>query len=87
MKTPHDVAELQSVMRAIDDGIADVVAEMPARRRPFIPNALLNLSVEWLLAAEGTAVAVSILNRLAERISSGERPQGDEAIPLTRFDA
>jgi hypothetical protein len=40
-----------------------------------------------MLAQEGTAITVSILQRLAELISSGRRPQGDTAIPLIRTDA
>jgi len=83
----RDIADLQSVMRFVDDSLAEALPDLPARKRRYVPNALLNLAVEWLLAAEDTAVAVSILHRLAERISAGERPEDDTAIPLTRYDA
>ena len=62
----HDMADLQSVMRLIDDRLDDIVAAIPERKRPLVANALLNLAIERLLTAEGPAAAASILRRLAE---------------------
>jgi hypothetical protein len=83
----RDIAALRAVMAAIEDRLDEVIDNVPARNRDMIPNAFLNLAVAWMLAGEGTAVTVSILQRLAALISSGRGPQGDGAISLTRSDA
>lgn len=83
----RDIAALRAVMDTIEDRLDAVIETMPPNRRDLIPNALLNLAVEWMLAGEGTAVTVAILRRLAELISSGRRPPGEGGISLTRPDA
>jgi hypothetical protein len=83
----RDIAALRAVMAAIEDRLDEVIETVPTRSRDVIPNAFLNLAVEWMLAGEGTAVTVSILQRLAALISSGRSPPGDGAISLTRGDA
>jgi hypothetical protein len=83
----RDVAALRAVMAMIEDGLDEVIETVPAHSRGLIPNAFLNLAVEWMLAGEGTAVTVAILRRLAELISCGRRPPEAGAISLTRPDA
>lgn len=86
-KPVPDLAALRAVMATIEDRLDAVIDTVPPRSRGLIPNAFLNLAVEWMLAGEGTAVTVSILQRLAELISSGRRPPSDGGISLTRTDA
>ncbi len=82
-----DIADLQAVMRAIDDRLPDIAAAIPRRLRPLVPNALLNLSVEQLLEGESAEATAGILRRLAALISGGERPKGGDGFRLDRYDA
>ena len=60
---------------------------MPQRRRILLANALLNLAVERILAAEGAAATSGILQRLADLIRSGEQPAGRDGFRLNGHDA
>lgn len=81
------LADLESVMRELDEHIDEAIALVPARHRPLVPNALLNVAVERLLAERGTEATVSVLRRLAELIASGVQPEPGRVIPLHRADA
>ena len=88
IRQPADeVADLQSVMRLIDVVVEEVVAEASLRQRALVPNALLNLAVERMLAEEPPRSAAAILYRLAKLITGGARPHGSEAFPLNGHDA
>lgn len=54
---------------------------------PLATNALLNLVVERLMAAEGTAATAEMLRRLAELLRRGIRPEGDEGCLIAGYDA
>lgn len=82
-----DISALRLVMAIMEDRLDDVAETVPSSSRDLIPNAFLNIAVEWMLAGAGTAVTVSVLHRLAELISSGRRPPGEGAISLSRPDA
>jgi hypothetical protein len=81
------IAELRAVMRLMDGRLDEVVAALPARRRPLVPNALLNLAVERILAEEGQEATAAILQRLAELVASGQRPEGSQGFALSGRDA
>ena len=83
----HKVADLQSVMRLIDDRLLDITVEIPERKRPLLANALLNLAVERILGDEGPDVTAAILQRLTDLIRSGAKPEDDDVFRLTRHDA
>jgi hypothetical protein len=83
----NEIADLQSVMRLIEDRLADIAAAIPERNRPLVSNALLNLAIERILAAEGPALTGEMLHRLADLIRAGEKPEGDDAFRLTGYDA
>lgn len=82
-----EIADLQTVMRLIDVLLEEISAAAPPAQRALIPNALLNLAVERILAEEAAGPAATILYRLAELITEGERPRGSDAFPLNRHDA
>ena len=85
---PHpEVAALQEVMRAVEDRLPDILVELPQSHRPLLANALLNLSVNHILAEEGGAATASILQRLAALIHSGHRPGGGDGFRLNGRDA
>ena len=86
-QTADELADLQTVMRLIDVVIEEVVAEASLRQRALVPNALLNLAVERMLAKETPGSAAAILYRLAELITGGARPRGSEAYSLNGHDA
>jgi hypothetical protein len=81
------LADLQMVMRLIDVVVDEVVAETSLQQRALVPNALLNLAVERMLAEEPPGSAAAILYRLAELIADDARPCGSEAFPLNGHDA
>jgi hypothetical protein len=81
------IAELRAVMRLVDDRLDDVVASIPTRRRPLVPNALLNLAIERILAEEGREATATMLLRLADLVASGKRPEGSQGFALTGHDA
>jgi hypothetical protein len=47
-----EIADLQTVMRLIDVLLEEASAAAPPAQRALIPNALLNLAVERILAEE-----------------------------------
>ena len=74
-------------MRAIEDRLPDIVIELRQSHRPLLANALLNLSVNDILTAEGGAATASILQRLAALILAGHRPDGGVGFRLSGRDA
>jgi hypothetical protein len=79
----HDIADLQTVMRLINALLEEVSAAVSLQNRALIPNALLNLAVERMLAEEAQASVAAILRRLADLIDDGKRPEGRGAFPLS----
>jgi hypothetical protein len=82
-----EIARLQQVMQLIEDRLDDLIARMPARQRALVPNALLNLAVERVLAAEGAPASAWIVQRLADLIHNGDQPNAAVAFRLTGHDA
>jgi hypothetical protein len=82
-----EVAALQEVMCAIEDRLPDILVELPQSHRPLLANALLNLSVNHILAEEGGVVTASILQRLAALILAGDQPEDDDGFCLRGEDA
>jgi hypothetical protein len=85
--THPEIQELQIIMRRIEDRLDDIVDQVPARQRCLVPNALLNVAIERILAAEGAAISAGILLRLADLILSGAQPSGHGAYRLSGHDA
>jgi hypothetical protein len=82
-----EVAALQEVMCVIEDRLPDILVELPPSRRPLLPNALLNVAINHILAEEGGAATASILQRLAALILAGDRPAGSDGYRLDGSDA
>ena len=78
------IAELQTVMRLIDVLLEEVSAAAPPGQRALIPNALLNLAVERILAEQAAGPAATILYRLADLIAEGKRPARLGCLPAER---
>ena len=86
--SPNDeITELQTVMRLIDLLLEEASATLAPGRLLLMPNALLNLAVERMLAAQNAESIATILYRLADLIANGDRPEGSRAFPLTGHDA
>jgi hypothetical protein len=81
------IAELQTVMQLISVVLEEVAATAPFGHRQLVPNALLNLAVERMLAALAPRSTAAILYRLADLIAAGARPAGSAAFSLTNHDA
>jgi hypothetical protein len=79
--------ELQIIMRMIDDRLDGIVDQIPARQRCLVPNALLNLAIERVLAVKGASMSAGILQRLADLILNGAQPSGHGAFRLSGHDA
>jgi hypothetical protein len=85
---PHpEIAALQQVMQAIADRLPEIGAGLSTSQRPLMANALLNLSVNRILAVEGAAATASILQRLAALILGGDRPADGDGYRLNGHDA
>jgi hypothetical protein len=82
-----EIAGLQAVMQFIEDRLDDIIAQVPAHQRRWVPNALLNLAIGQILMVEGASVSAGILQRLADLIQNGEQPRGAGAFRLTGHDA
>jgi hypothetical protein len=83
----EEIADLQTVMQLIEVLLEEVSAAAAPDQRALIPNALLNLAVERILAEQAPGPAATILYRLAELIAEGKRPLGSDAFPLNGHDA
>jgi hypothetical protein len=79
----HDVADLQTVMRLINVLLEEVSTAVSRQHRALIPNALLNLAAERMLAEDRPESVAAILYRLADLIAQGRRPEGRDAFPLS----
>jgi hypothetical protein len=86
-QTHPEVAALQEVMRTVENRLPDILVELPKSHRPLLTNALLNLSVNHILAEEGGAATAAILQRLAALILVGEQPDGGDGFRLNGQDA
>lgn len=85
---PHpEIAALQTVMSAVEQRLPDILVELPQSHRPLLTNALLNVSINHLLAEEGSPATAAILQRLAALIAAGERPAGGDGLRLNWQDA
>ncbi|HWB50590.1 MAG TPA: hypothetical protein VG651_15885 [Stellaceae bacterium] len=85
---PHpEVAALQEVMSAVEQRLPDILVELPQSHRPLLTNALLNVSINHILAEEGGPATASILQRLAALIAAGERPADGDGLRLNGQDA
>ena len=85
--TLPEIADLQAVMQEIADRLPDIAAALPPHRRPLVANALLNLAIERILAAEGAVVTAAMLQRLTELIRNGEQPEDGVGFRLNGHDA
>jgi hypothetical protein len=81
-----EIAALQEVMRAVEESLPDILTALPLTQHPLIANALLNLSVNHILAEEGSAATASILQRLAALILVGDQPAGGDGFHLNGED-
>src|ERR1700759_1227334 len=86
-QTGDELTDLQTVRRLIDVVVEEIVAGTPLRQRALVPNALLSLAVERMLAEESASSGAPLLYRLAELISGGANPHGSVAFPLNGHDA
>ena len=83
----EDVVEVQRATAQLEGPVAEAVHELSPEIRLRAPNALLNIATAWVLAAEGPVRTAAILTRLANAILAGQRPDGEDAIRLTGYDA
>ncbi|MFL5266137.1 MAG: hypothetical protein ACJ8AH_05980 [Stellaceae bacterium] len=60
--------------------LADIPTALPHTHRPLIANALLNRSVNHILAEERSAATAPILQRLVALILVGDRPVGGDGF-------
>lgn len=64
------IANMQAVMCQIDDRPVELSLAVPRRRRSLLPNALLNLATQRILAERGANGTAAILYWLAELVAS-----------------
>lgn len=78
-----DVVHTEIAMQVLDRMIPDILEENGPAVRARFDNALLNLAVSRLVAAEGAVAAATILWRLADVVQSGTHATSDNPADLT----
>ncbi|MEM7364766.1 MAG: hypothetical protein AAF525_12135 [Pseudomonadota bacterium] len=78
-----DAVHTEIAMQVLDRMIPDILDQNGPAVRARFDNALLNLAVNRLVAAEGTSTAATILWRLADVIQSGVDATPDKPADLT----
>ena len=78
-----DPVQTEIAMQVLGRMIPDILEENGPAVRARFDNALLNLAVSRLVAAEGTVAAATILWRLADVVQSGTNATSDNPADLT----
>ena len=78
-----DVVHTEIAMLVLDRMNPDILEETGPAVRARFDNALLNLAVSRLVAAEGAMAAATILWRLADVVQSGTHATSDNPADLT----
>tara|TARA_B100000212_G_scaffold140031_1_gene105491 strand:- start:443 stop:718 length:276 start_codon:yes stop_codon:yes gene_type:complete len=85
-RNEYDAWAVELAMETLERRIEPVVSEAPLTAQTRFNNALLNLAVNRIVAAEGGKFTAGILLRLAEAIARGAKPTPRAPVDLTVVD-
>ncbi|PPR10675.1 MAG: hypothetical protein CFH41_01664 [Alphaproteobacteria bacterium MarineAlpha11_Bin1] len=78
------INDLQDVMKRLSLAINVAETVMAKSAVDYIPNALLNITISRIIAAEGKANTANLLSTLAQMISDGVDPEKGGPVRLSR---
>jgi hypothetical protein len=74
-----EVTRLQRTLRATEASLA----KLDPHHEQSLPNALLILAVQRMLARDGVSLTASVLCRLADAVRNGPAPPASRPVDLT----
>ena len=70
-----NIDALQDVMKRLTLAVKVAETVMPKSSLDYVPNALLNITISRMIAAEGKANTAILLSKLSEMIIEGVDPE------------
>ena len=70
-----NIDALQDVMKRVTLAVKVAETVMPKSSLDYVPNALLNITISRMMAAEGKANTAILLSKLSEMIIEGVDPE------------
>ena len=70
-----NIDALQDVMKRVTLAVKVAETVMPKSSLDYVPNALLNITISRMIAAEGKANTAILLSKLSEMIIEGVNPE------------
>ena len=70
-----NIDALQDVMKRVTLAVKVAETVMPKSSLDYVPNALLNITISRMIAAEGKANTAILLSKLSEMIIEGVDPE------------
>ena len=70
-----NIDALQDVMKRLTLAVKVAETVMPESSLDYVPNALLNITISRMIAAEGKANTAILLSKLSEMIIEGVDPE------------
>ena len=77
------IDDLQDVMKRLTLAVKVAETVMPKSSLDHIPNALLNITISRMIAAEGKANTAILLSKLSEMIMEGVDPENRGPVRIS----
>jgi hypothetical protein len=79
----ENVERIQEVMKRLSLAINVARTIMPERLEDYVPNALLNVTIDQMIRAEGRDNTAILLSNLSDLLSQGLNPENGGPIQLS----
>ncbi|MEM7020745.1 MAG: hypothetical protein AAF512_25815 [Pseudomonadota bacterium] len=87
IETEFEVERIEKAMQVVKRWIPTELDDAPENVKAQFDNALLNVAVSRMVAAEGHEVAATVLWRLADALSEGAKPTSENPLDLSRLNS
>ena len=78
-----NIDALQDVMKRLTLAVKVAETVMPKSSLDYVPNALLNITISRMIAAEGKANTAILLSKLSEMIIEGVDPENRGPVRIS----
>ena len=78
-----NIDALQDVMKRLTLAVKVAETVMPESSLDYVPNALLNITISRMIAAEGKANTAILLSKLSEMIMEGVDPENRGPVRIS----
>ena len=78
-----NIDALQDVMKRLTMAVKVAETVMPKSSLDYVPNALLNITISRMIAAEGKANTAILLSKLSEMIMEGVDPENRGPVRIS----